>query len=106
MMGLGEFRRKCRQSFWLAGSGALALVALAAGLRYLAGPVLQATPVVTFYPAIAIATYIGDRRAGLLAAAASVITALYLFVDPAFTFRTEEIQEFYGVIAFGFASIL
>ena len=105
MMGFGDFRRRCRQSFWLAGIGALALVALAAGVRYLAGPVLRATPVVTFYPAIAIATYIGDRRAGLIAAAASVLVALFLFVEPAASFSTADIQDLYGVIAFGLASI-
>ena len=104
-MGLAEFRRRCRQSFWLGAIGALALVTLAAALRYLVGPVLQATPVVTFYPAIAIATYIGDRRAGLVAAATSVLAALYLFVEPIFSRTAANVQEVYGVIAFGLASV-
>ena len=106
MMGFGEFRQKCRQSFWLAGIGAIALVAFAASVRFIAGPVLQRTPVVTFYPAIAIATYMGDRRAGLLAAAASVLGALYLFVDPSFSFAAQDVQDVYGVVAFGIASVL
>jgi len=105
-MNFTDIRRKCRQSLVIAGFGAIALVAFAAGVRFLAGPVLQKTPVVTFYPAIAIATYMGGRRGGLVAAAGSVLAAWYLFVDPVFGFGIGDRQDLYSVIAFGFASLL
>lgn len=105
-MTFGELRRKCRQSFGVAALGAVLLVAFAASVRYVAGPVLQKTPVVTFYPAIAIATYMGDRRAGWVAAAASALSAWYLFIEPPFSFVAADLQELYGVIAFGLASLL
>ena len=71
-MTLSELRRRCRNSAWSSSLLALILVALAWAVRLAAGNTLQNFPFTLFFPAIAIATYMGDRRAGWVAAAASL----------------------------------
>lgn len=105
-MTFGELRRRCRHSLIAALLGATLLVLFAAAVRFAAGPVLQKTPVVTFYPAIAIATYMGGRRGGYIAAAGSVFAAWYLFVEPPFASSHDDVQDLYGIGAFGLAAVL
>jgi two-component sensor histidine kinase len=75
----GEVRRRCRESPGLGVLLALILVAAALGVRLAAGDALRGFPFMTFFPAIAVATFMGDRRAGWVAGAASLVTVWYMF---------------------------
>jgi len=68
-------------------SAAVLAVAVAAGMRLALDAVLvQRTPFLTFMPAVVVAAYFGGRGPGLAASALSLVTVLYLFLEPRYSF--------------------
>jgi PAS domain S-box-containing protein len=68
-------------------SAAVLAVAVAAGMRLALDAVLvQRTPFLTFTLAIVVAAYFGGRGPGLAASALSLLTVLYLFLEPRYSF--------------------
>lgn len=61
---------------------AVALTALALGLRLWLGPVNLGRPFITFFPAAALAAIIGGLGPGLLVAGLSAVLAVWLFLPP------------------------
>ena len=85
---------------WSAYLSAIALVAAAVLLRWLVGPLLHNVPILTFYPAVILATFLGGLASGLLAVALASLAAWFFFLSPAFSFRIAELSHAVGLIAF------
>jgi len=63
-------------------AAALVVVALFFGLRLAMRDVLEAVPLLLFFPAIVVATFLGGIGAGLVAVASSALLAWYFFMPP------------------------
>jgi two-component sensor histidine kinase len=99
-MTLSEIRRKCRHSVWSSSLLALILVAAALGVRLAAGAALQSFPYMTFFPAVAVATYMGDRRGGWVATTASLVIVWFIFLEPAYSFEVANQAELISLAVF------
>ena len=79
----------------------LVAVAAAAGLRQLIDPWLgDHLPFVTFFVAVAVAAWLGGIGPGLLATGAGFLLALYLFIEPRYTFEARGTQQIVGLLLY------
>ncbi len=79
---------------------ALLLVGLAFAVRLAAGNLLHSFPFMTFFPAVAVATYMGDRRGGWIGVGASLLVVWYSLLEPVGSFRITDIRDSASLIVF------
>jgi len=93
--------RPClRPGSWPAYLAAAVLVAVALLLRLVLGPLLHHLPILTFYPTVILATFLGGLASGLLAVALATLAAWFFFLSPEFSFRITELGHAIGLILF------
>jgi PAS domain S-box-containing protein len=85
---------------WAAYLAAIALIAAALLLRLAVGPQLHNMPVLTFYPAVILAAFLGGMTAGLFAVALAALTAWFFFLPPAYSFRIADTSHAVALILF------
>jgi PAS domain S-box-containing protein len=86
---------------------AIAIIAVAAGLRLALSPVWGVgLPYITFYPAVMISGWIGGIGPGVLATALSALIADYLWISPAFSLAIGDVPEALGLLLFTAVGIL
>src|SRR5579872_2616414 len=79
---------------------ALALVALALGVRLALADKMVGVPYITFYSVIAISAFVGGWKAGLTASVFSVLGALYFFIPPLYSFKLSTLSDALSMAAF------
>jgi two-component sensor histidine kinase len=65
-----------------------------------AGDLLSSFPFMTFFPAVAIATYMGDRRAGWIATGASLVVVRYFLLAPLHSLRIADVHDSVSLVVF------
>lgn len=80
-----------RPGSWTAYLAAIVLVAAATLLRLALGKLIFDMPFITFYPAVAVAAFLGGTASGLLAMTLALLAGWYFFVPPGFSARFAEL---------------
>jgi PAS domain S-box-containing protein len=89
-----------RPGSWPAYLAAAVLVAGALLLRLVLGPLLHNLPILTFYPTVILATFLGGLASGLLAVALASLAAWFFFLTPDFSQGTTQLGHAVALIAF------
>jgi PAS domain S-box-containing protein len=85
---------------WSAYLSATVLVAVALLLRRLFGPLLHDLPILTFYPTVILATFLGGLASGLLAVVLASLAAWFFFLAPDFSHGTTERGHAVALVVF------
>lgn len=72
---------------------AIVLVAVALGVRLIGGNVIVEAPYLTFIPAVLLATFVGGRAAGLMAAVLGGAAAQYFLSPPLHSFKFVDVAH-------------
>ncbi|HLB97390.1 MAG TPA: DUF4118 domain-containing protein, partial [Acetobacteraceae bacterium] len=89
-----------RPGSWPAYLAAAVLVAVALPLRLVLGPLLHDLPILTFYPTVILATFLGGMASGLLAVALASLAAWFFFLAPDFSHGTTEVGHAVALVVF------
>jgi PAS domain S-box-containing protein len=89
-----------RPGSWPAYLAAAVLVAVALLLRLVLGPLLHNLPILTFYPTVMLATFLGGMASGLLAVMLATLAAWFFFLAPDFSHGTTEVGHAVALIVF------
>ncbi len=89
-----------RPGSWPAYLAAAVLVAVALLLRLVLGPLLHNLPILTFYPTVILATFLGGLASGLFAVALASLAAWFFFLAPDFSQGTTELGHAVALIVF------
>jgi len=97
---------QARETRWI--GIAMAVCGPVAGvlLHWLAGPNLGGFPFITFFPWILLASVLGGRWQGALAAVLSALLCLYFFIPPIHSFVLVWPQGYVALLSFGLVSAL